>query len=128
MDPMTKESAGFPIAFRLKHHPRFATSIKKIPGLLLSIKVYIEQRNLEKKLKIIDDETLKMKSQVIKARFGKSTHIVYCCFAIFTNLVVMLMLMLAGTAVLTSLVQVLSYIFKQSFPLSLKSYENICRV
>ena len=45
-------------------------------------------------------------TQVIKARFGRRTHIVYCCFAIFTNIVVMLMLMLAGTAVLTSLVKV----------------------
>ena len=49
--------------------------------------------------------------QVIKARFGRTTHIVFCCFAIFTNIVVMLMLMLAGTAVLTSLVQVVSFNF-----------------
>ena len=46
--------------------------------------------------------------QVIRARFGKKTHVVFCCFAFFTNLVVTLMLMLGGTAVLTSLVQGLS--------------------
>ncbi|XP_013388214.1 urea-proton symporter DUR3 [Lingula anatina] len=43
--------------------------------------------------------------QVIKARFGKATHITYCVFACFTNLVVTASLLLSGTAVLTSLVQ-----------------------
>lgn len=43
--------------------------------------------------------------QVVRARFGKATHIVFCVFAGFTNFVVMSSLLLAGTAVLTSLVQ-----------------------
>ena len=46
--------------------------------------------------------------QVIKARFGKRTHLVFCCFAFFTNLIVMMSLTIAGTAVLNSLVKDLS--------------------
>ena len=46
--------------------------------------------------------------QVIKPRFGRKTHLVYCCFAFFTNLIVMMSLTIAGTAVLNSLVQDLS--------------------
>ena len=46
--------------------------------------------------------------QVIKARFGKGTHIVFCVFAFFTNLIVMMSLTIAGTAVLNSLVKDLS--------------------
>ena len=46
--------------------------------------------------------------QVIKARFGKRTHIVFCVFAFFTNLIVMMSLTIAGTAVLNSLVKDLS--------------------
>jgi len=46
--------------------------------------------------------------QVIKARFGKRTHLVFCTFAFFTNLIVMMSLTIAGTAVLNSLVKGLS--------------------
>jgi len=46
--------------------------------------------------------------QVIKARFGKRTHLVFCTFAFFTNLIVMMSLTIAGTAVLNSLVKDLS--------------------
>jgi len=46
--------------------------------------------------------------QVIKARFGKRTHLVFCTFAFFTNLIVMMSLTIAGTAVLNSLVSDLS--------------------
>merc|ERR1712165_98902 len=46
--------------------------------------------------------------QVIKARFEKRTHIVFCVFAFFTNLIVMMSLTIAGTAVLNSLVKDLS--------------------
>merc|ERR1712226_1784232 len=46
--------------------------------------------------------------QVIKARFGTRTHIVFCTFAFFTNLIVMMSLTIAGTAVLNSLVADLS--------------------
>ena len=45
------------------------------------------------------------KFQVIKARFGRRTHLVFCCFAFFTNLIVMMSLTIAGTAVLNSLVK-----------------------
>lgn len=45
-------------------------------------------------------------SQVIKARFGSRTHIVFCVFAFFTNLIVMMSLTIAGTTVLNSLVKV----------------------
>ena len=45
---------------------------------------------------------------MIKARFGGKTHIVFCCFAFFTNLIVMMSLTIAGTAVLNSLVKDLS--------------------
>ena len=38
--------------------------------------------------------------QVIKARFGKNTHLVFCTFAFFTNVIVMINLMVAGVAVL----------------------------
>ena len=38
--------------------------------------------------------------QVIKARFGSKTHLVFCTFAFFTNLIVMMSLTIAGTAVL----------------------------
>lgn len=46
--------------------------------------------------------------QVIKARFGSRTHIVFCVFAFFTNLIVMMSLTIAGTTVLNSLVKDLS--------------------
>merc|ERR1712209_80526 len=46
--------------------------------------------------------------QVIKARFGARTHLVFCTFAFFTNLIVMMSLTVAGTAVLNSLVADLS--------------------
>merc|ERR1711936_820519 len=46
--------------------------------------------------------------QVIKARFGKGTHLVFCTFAFLTNLIVMMSLTIAGTAVLNSLVADLS--------------------
>ncbi|XP_037079202.1 urea-proton symporter DUR3-like [Pollicipes pollicipes] len=46
--------------------------------------------------------------QVIHARFGPRTHQVYCLFAFLTNLVVMMSLTIAGTAVLNSLVADLS--------------------
>ena len=45
---------------------------------------------------------------MIKARFGRRTHLVFCCFAFFTNLIVMMSLTIAGTAVLNSLVKDLS--------------------
>merc|ERR1711936_646545 len=46
--------------------------------------------------------------RVIKARFGKRTHQVFCLFAFFTNLIVMMSLTIAGTTVLNSLVADLS--------------------
>ena len=46
--------------------------------------------------------------QVIKARFGSRTHQVFCLFAFFTNLIVMMSLTIAGTTVLNSLVKDLS--------------------
>ncbi|XP_033624975.1 urea-proton symporter DUR3-like [Asterias rubens] len=46
--------------------------------------------------------------QVIKARFGPRTHLVFCFFALLTNVIVTAMLMLGGCAVLTSLVDGLS--------------------
>ena len=46
--------------------------------------------------------------QVIKARFGKRTHIVFCVFAFFTNIIIMCSLTVAGTAVLNALVEDLS--------------------
>ncbi|XP_013412874.1 urea-proton symporter DUR3-like [Lingula anatina] len=46
--------------------------------------------------------------QVIRARFDKKTHIVYCMFALTTNVIVTAMLMLGGVAVLKSLVHDLS--------------------
>eukprot|EP00058_Branchiostoma_floridae_P027351 XP_002612842.1 hypothetical protein BRAFLDRAFT_67210 [Branchiostoma floridae] len=42
--------------------------------------------------------------QVIKARFGAKAHIVYCVFALLTNILVTTMLMLGGIASMTSLV------------------------
>merc|ERR1719233_1912368 len=47
-------------------------------------------------------------SQVIKARFGSRTHLVFCTFAFLTNLIVLMSLTIAGTAVLNSLVADLS--------------------
>ncbi|XP_064611598.1 uncharacterized protein LOC135475601 [Liolophura sinensis] len=46
--------------------------------------------------------------QLIQARFGKRTHVVFCVFALMTNIIVTAMLMLGGAAVLTSLVKDLS--------------------
>ena len=46
--------------------------------------------------------------QVAKARFGKKTHLVFCTFAFLTNVIVMMNLTVAGTAVLNSLVSGLS--------------------
>ncbi|CAG5131507.1 unnamed protein product [Candidula unifasciata] len=46
--------------------------------------------------------------QVIKARFGRRSHIVFCCYALTTNIVVTAMLMLGGSAVIKALVKVIS--------------------
>nr|XP_054750098.1 uncharacterized protein LOC129255796 [Lytechinus pictus] len=46
--------------------------------------------------------------QVIQARFGSRTHLVFCAFAVMTNIIVTAMLMMGGCAVLTSLVDGLS--------------------
>ncbi|KAI0221152.1 Urea-proton symporter DUR3, partial [Lamellibrachia satsuma] len=46
--------------------------------------------------------------QVIRARFGRRTHLVFCGFALMTNLIVTAMLMLGGAAVMTNLVKGLS--------------------
>ncbi|KAH9514149.1 urea active transporter [Bulinus truncatus] len=46
--------------------------------------------------------------QVIRARFGKTTHIVFCFFALATNVIVTAMLMLGGSAVITALVKFIS--------------------
>ncbi|RUS77237.1 hypothetical protein EGW08_014990 [Elysia chlorotica] len=46
--------------------------------------------------------------QVIRARFGKRTHITFCVFALVTNVIVTAMLMLGGSAVITSLVKLIS--------------------
>ncbi|CAH1774641.1 unnamed protein product [Owenia fusiformis] len=49
--------------------------------------------------------------QVIKARFGGRTHIVFCIFALITNIIVTAMLMLGGAVVLTTLVKEISVPF-----------------
>ncbi|CAH1779211.1 unnamed protein product [Owenia fusiformis] len=41
--------------------------------------------------------------QVIRVRFGAPTHIVFCVFAAITNIIVTMLLLLGGSAVLTSL-------------------------
>ncbi|XP_048249148.1 urea-proton symporter DUR3-like [Haliotis rufescens] len=46
--------------------------------------------------------------QVIRARFGRTTHKVFCAFALTTNIIVTAMLMLGGAAVITSLVKDIS--------------------
>nr|KAG5711633.1 hypothetical protein BaRGS_016815 [Batillaria attramentaria] len=43
--------------------------------------------------------------QVIYARFGLVTHVVFCCFALLLNLVVFITLMAASTALLQSLIK-----------------------
>ncbi|PIK48507.1 putative urea-proton symporter DUR3 [Apostichopus japonicus] len=43
--------------------------------------------------------------QVIQARFGSRTHLIFCFFAILTNVIVTSMLMLGGCAVLTHIVE-----------------------
>ncbi|TLS28360.1 hypothetical protein PpBr36_00194 [Pyricularia pennisetigena] len=41
--------------------------------------------------------------EVIRARYGRVTHCVYICFCLFTNILVTLMLIVGGSAVMTSL-------------------------
>ncbi|KAK3575937.1 hypothetical protein CHS0354_001140 [Potamilus streckersoni] len=41
--------------------------------------------------------------QVIHARFGRSSHVVFCCFALLTNLVITIGILLAGKATIQSL-------------------------
>ncbi|XP_025086239.1 urea-proton symporter DUR3-like [Pomacea canaliculata] len=43
--------------------------------------------------------------QVIHARFGTGTHVVFCCFALLLNLVIIVCLVAASTALLQSLVK-----------------------
>ena len=43
--------------------------------------------------------------QLIYARFGKVAHVVFCCFALLLNLVVMFCLIAASVALLQSLIQ-----------------------
>ncbi|XP_006823327.1 uncharacterized protein LOC100367327 [Saccoglossus kowalevskii] len=46
--------------------------------------------------------------QVIQARFGKKVHVVFCFFALLTNIIVTAMLMLGAAAAMTTLVEYLS--------------------
>ncbi|CAH1777539.1 unnamed protein product [Owenia fusiformis] len=46
--------------------------------------------------------------QVMRARFGGPTHIVFCVFAVITNILITMMLLLGGSVVLTSLIRDLS--------------------
>lgn len=41
--------------------------------------------------------------EVIRARYGRTTHFVFICFGLFTNILVTLMLVVGGSAVVTSL-------------------------
>lgn len=41
--------------------------------------------------------------QVIHARFGRNAHVVFCCFALLTNLVITIGILLAGKATIQSL-------------------------
>ncbi|KAG1693505.1 Urea-proton symporter DUR3 [Nymphon striatum] len=43
--------------------------------------------------------------QLVRARFGKKTHITYCAFALLTNVIITAMLMLGGSAVMVSLIK-----------------------
>lgn len=43
--------------------------------------------------------------QIMKARFGKQTHIVFCFFALLTNLVITIGIILAGQATIQSLTE-----------------------
>ncbi|XP_033744065.1 LOW QUALITY PROTEIN: uncharacterized protein LOC117329942 [Pecten maximus] len=43
--------------------------------------------------------------QIIHARFGKQAHIVFCCFALVTNLVIMTAVLLAGKTTIQSLTE-----------------------
>ena len=63
--------------------------------------------------------------QVIKARFGSRTHLVFCTFAFLTNLIVMMSLTIAGTAVLNRLSIDLNMMFVRWFVLkSLSRYRS----
>ena len=55
---------------------------------------------LQVKARIASYISKKSLLQVIKARFGSRTHLVFCTFAFLTNLIVMMSLTIAGTAVL----------------------------
>ncbi|XP_033744067.1 urea-proton symporter DUR3-like [Pecten maximus] len=46
--------------------------------------------------------------QIIYARFGKKAHIVFCCFALLTNMVIMTALLLAGKSTIQSLTKDIS--------------------
>ncbi|XP_060064864.1 uncharacterized protein LOC132545206 [Ylistrum balloti] len=46
--------------------------------------------------------------QIIYARFGKKAHIVFCCFALLTNMVIMTALLLAGKSTIQSLTKNIS--------------------
>ena len=41
--------------------------------------------------------------EVIRARYGKFTHMVFICFGLFTNILVTAMLLVGGSSVITSL-------------------------
>ncbi|CAH1782060.1 unnamed protein product [Owenia fusiformis] len=65
----------------------------------------LDQRGIQT---LKEDYNMRDGSVVIRARFGKPAHVVFCVFACLTNLVVMISLLLAGSSVMTSLVQDLS--------------------
>lgn len=52
-----------------------------------------------------DSIRLSLLFQVIHARFGTGTHVVFCCFALLLNLVIIVCLVAASTALLQSLVK-----------------------
>ncbi|KAL8590055.1 hypothetical protein ACOMHN_034286 [Nucella lapillus] len=43
--------------------------------------------------------------QVIKARYGKSTHLVFCCFALLTNVVIMTAIIISGNDLFQALIK-----------------------
>ena len=46
---------------------------------------------------------INLQFQVIHARFGRNAHMVFCCFALVTNLVITIGILLAGRATIQSL-------------------------
>ena len=90
--------------FNLKRHTRHTRCCATICCFVFSPKELFQLNVLVNIVFTLKSNALHFNFlQVIHARFGKKAHVVFCCFALLTNLVITIGILLAGRATIQSL-------------------------